>query len=179
MKPRPGSRLQHSATGRLASRAFAGGRGRSSPPRGRGCSSWARRRCCPGAELLRGPDPASPALPLPGPHPAAPLQTEAAGAGLASVLEESDPARRGRRELEGRCCGSSSSPAGLAGPALLSGRSGLLLPETAHGCTGVKSCSSMLRLAAARVNTGERAAVARRVPGSALAPLLGQLGAEG
>lgn len=34
MKPRPGSRLQHSATGRLASRAFAGGRGRSSPPRG-------------------------------------------------------------------------------------------------------------------------------------------------
>lgn len=54
------------------------------------------------------------------------------------------------------------------------GRSGLLLPQPAHGCSGVKSCSSLHRLAAARLNAGEVTAMARWVPGSALAPVLGR-----
>lgn len=54
------------------------------------------------------------------------------------------------------------------------GRSGLLLPQPAHGCSGVKSCSSLHRLAAARVNAGEVTAIVRWVPGSALAPVLGR-----
>lgn len=67
----------------ITSRVFAGGRARSIPARGprrdaawrctQGCSGWARQHCRWRAELQgRAADPASTALPLPGPQPATP-----------------------------------------------------------------------------------------------------------
>lgn len=78
---------------------------------------------------------------------------------MASVQEESDSACCKHRELEGRCYQSSSLPAGLTGPVLLSGRSEFLLLQTAHGCISVKSRSLMYDIAAARVNMGELTAI--------------------
>lgn len=135
-----------------------------------------------GQSSSRGADLAITALHLPGPHPAAPLHEmdrQRQRALVWHLCRKSGSAHHKHRELERRCCQSSSLPAGLTRPVLLSGRSGFLLPQTAHGCTGIRSHSLTYNLAAARVNMGELTTIVGWVPGSALAPVLGQLSAKG
>lgn len=81
--------------------------------------------------------------------------------------------------FKGDAVNSGTFPAELTRPVLLSGGSGFLLPQTAHGCPRVKSKSLMYDLATPKVNMGELTAIIRWVPASALAPVLSQLWSKG